>query len=93
MNVQQLVRNIDAIKQNQQMFRQIRSHTTSRLYFVHERTNTPLATYLLRLPPELRADMEAILVEAIDAASDRLQGELDRLQAKADAIEELLRCN
>ena len=93
MNVQQLVNRIEAIKQNMQIFRQLRSHTTSRLYFVHDRTNTPLSTYLLRLPPELREDMEAILVEAIDAASDRLQGELDKLQAKADAIEELLKCN
>lgn len=93
MNVQQLVRNIETIKQNMQVFRQLRSHTASRLYFSYERVNTPLSTYLLRLPPELREDMEAILAEAIDAANDRLQGELDKLQAKADAIEELLRCN
>jgi hypothetical protein len=93
MNVQQLVRNIETIKQNMQVFRQLRNHPTARLYFTYERESTSLATYLLRLPPELREDMEAILAEAIDAASDRLQGELDKLLAKADAIEELLRCN
>lgn len=93
MNVQQLVRNIETIKQNMQVFRQLRSHATSRLYFHYERTSTPLDTYLTRLPPELREDMEAIFAEAIAAANDRLQGELDKLQAKADAIEELLKCN
>lgn len=91
MNVQQLVRNIETIKQNIQVFHKLRNHTTSRLHFIHERENTALVTFLLRLPPELREDMEAIFAEAIAAANDRLQDELGKLQAKADAIEELLK--